>query len=73
MEMKKARSTVGEGRRAKEDAPAIMSKAIEMAKAGNVPMLKLLVDRMLPKQRTIEVELSKLQLGSDSGPAGSSA
>jgi hypothetical protein len=53
----------------KDDGPAIMSKAIEMAKAGNVPMLKLLVDRMLPKQRTIEVELSELQLGSDSADA----
>jgi hypothetical protein len=36
-----------------------------MAKAGDGPMLKFLLDRILPKERSINVELPKLFVASD--------
>jgi hypothetical protein len=35
----------------------LVRKAVELAKAGDVPMLKFLLDRILPKERTVQVEL----------------
>jgi hypothetical protein len=43
----------------------LVRKAIELAKAGNVPMLKFLLDRILPKQRRIELELPEVNFASD--------
>jgi hypothetical protein len=42
-----------------------MRKAIDVAKAGNVPMLKFLLDRSLPKQRRIELELPEVTVAVD--------
>ena len=43
----------------------LLRKAIEMAKAGDGPMLKFLLDRILPKERSIQVELPKMLQGCD--------
>jgi hypothetical protein len=39
----------------KEAEEQLLRKAIEMAKAGDGPMLKFLLDRILPKERCIEL------------------
>jgi hypothetical protein len=44
----------------------LVRKAIELAKAGNVPMLKFLLDRILPKERLVRVALPGL-IGSPDG------
>ena len=49
----------------KEAEEKLLRKAIEMAEAGDVPMLKFLLDRILPKERSIHVELPKLFVASD--------
>jgi hypothetical protein len=43
----------------------LVRKAIELAKAGDVPMLKFLLDRILPKERSIRVDLPSLDRSSD--------
>jgi hypothetical protein len=35
----------------------LVRRAVELAKAGDVPMLKFLLDRILPKERSVHVEL----------------
>ena len=35
----------------------LVRKAVELAKAGDVPMLNFLLDRILPKERSVHVEL----------------
>jgi hypothetical protein len=47
------------------EEPELVRKAIELAKAGDVPMLKFLLDRSLPKQRRIELELPEVKFASD--------
>jgi hypothetical protein len=49
----------------KEAEEKLLRKAIEIAEAGDVPMLKFLLDRILPKERSIHVELPKLFDASD--------
>jgi hypothetical protein len=49
----------------KEAEEDLLRKAIEMAKAGDGPMLKFLLDRILPKERSVQIELPKLLLASD--------
>ena len=44
----------------------ILRKAIEMAKGGNVAMMKFLLDRILPKERPIQLELPHLGYAHDS-------
>jgi len=44
----------------------ILRKAIEMAMGGNVPMMKFLLDRILPKERPIQLELPDLDYADDS-------
>src|SRR5712691_10620033 len=44
----------------------ILRKAIEMALGGNVPMMKFLLDRILPKERPIQLELPGLDYAHDS-------
>src|SRR5256714_14266143 len=43
----------------------LVRKAIELAKAGDVPMLKFLLDRILPKDRLVRVDLSPMKHGSN--------
>ena len=42
-----------------------MRKAIELAKAGDVQMLKFLLDRILPKERSVRVDLPPMDRASD--------
>src|SRR5262245_21764449 len=37
----------------------LLRKAIELAKAGDVPLLKFLLDRLLPKERLIKIDLPR--------------
>jgi hypothetical protein len=43
----------------------LVRKAIEMAKAGDGPMLKFLLDRILPKERSVRVDLPPMDQASD--------
>jgi hypothetical protein len=43
----------------------LVRKAIELAKAGDVQMLKFLLDRILPKDRSVRVELPQMERADD--------
>jgi hypothetical protein len=43
----------------------LMRKAIELAKAGDTQMLKFLLDRVLPKERSVRVDLPVMDRSSD--------
>ena len=43
----------------------LVRTAIEVAKAGDVPMLKFLLDRILPKERSVRVDLPPIDHASD--------
>ena len=42
-----------------------MRKAVELAKAGDVVMLKFLVGRILPRERLIKLDLPRMELADD--------
>jgi hypothetical protein len=44
----------------------LLRKAIEMAMGGNVAMMKFLLDRILPKERPIQLDLPHLDYAHDS-------
>jgi hypothetical protein len=52
-----------------EDAAEIMRIAIGLAKAGDSQILKLFVERLLPKQRAIELNLPELKRAADCADA----
>jgi hypothetical protein len=43
----------------------LVRKGIELPKAGNVPMLKLFLGPMLPRERPIRIDLPKMQFADD--------
>jgi len=43
----------------------LVRKAIELAKAGDVQMLKFLLDRILPKERPVHVDLPVMDRADD--------
>jgi len=43
----------------------LVRKAVELAKAGNVPMLKFLLGRILPRERTIKFHLPQMDFADD--------
>jgi hypothetical protein len=43
----------------------LVRKAIELAKAGDTQMLKFLLDRLLPKERSVRVDLPVIDHASD--------
>jgi hypothetical protein len=47
-----------------EEVP-LQRKAIELAKAGDVQMLKFLLDRILPKERSVHVDLPTMERADD--------
>jgi hypothetical protein len=49
----------------RDEEAELVRKAIKLAKAGNVPMLKFLLDRILPKQRPLELELPEMNFAAD--------
>jgi hypothetical protein len=49
----------------KREETDLVRKAIELAKAGDVPMLKFLLDRVLPKERPIQLDFPVLEQTAD--------
>jgi hypothetical protein len=47
------------------EQPELLRLAIEIAKRGNVPMLKFLLARWLPRERTIQIDLPRIVSSSD--------
>jgi hypothetical protein len=43
----------------------LVRKAIELAKAGDVQMLKFLLDRLLPKERLIKIDIPRLDFSDE--------
>src|SRR5262245_9043136 len=43
----------------------LVRKAIELAKAGDVQMLKFLLDRILPKERSVHLDLPAMERSDD--------
>ena len=43
----------------------LLGKAFKLAEAGNVPMLKSLLARLLPRDRLIEIDLPRLESADD--------
>ena len=48
-----------------EEKEELVRKAIELAKAGDVQMLKFLLSRILPRERTIRIDLPRLEFADD--------
>ena len=53
----KNRSTVVAAALLEGEQEALIRKAVELAKAGDVPMLKFLLGRLLPRERTVKLDL----------------
>jgi hypothetical protein len=49
----------------KDEEKELLRKGIELAKAGNVPMLKFFLERILPKERSVCVDLPPIDSASD--------
>jgi hypothetical protein len=47
------------------EAQPLVRKAVEIALAGNVPMLRFLLDRLLPRDRLIKLDLPRLEFADD--------
>jgi hypothetical protein len=55
------------------EAEALVRKGVELAKAGDVVMLKFFLDRMLPRERLIKLDLPHMDTADDwSRPSGTS-
>jgi hypothetical protein len=61
----KNRATVVAEALLKGEEVALVRKAIELAKAGDSQMLKFLLDRVLPKERSVRVDLPVMDRSSD--------
>jgi|SRR5208337_3116377 len=61
----KNRTTIVAEALLKGEEVALVRKAIELAKAGDGPMLKFLLDRILPKERSVRVELPPMERADD--------
>jgi hypothetical protein len=49
----------------KGEEAELVRKAIELAKAGNVPMLTFLLGRLLPKERSVRIDLPPMHRADD--------
>ena len=49
----------------KDEEVELVRKAIELAKAGDGPMLKFLLERILPKERSVRLDLRAVDCSSD--------
>lgn len=49
----------------KDEEVELVRKAIELAKAGDGPMLKFLLERILPKERSVRLDLPAVDCSSD--------
>lgn len=61
---KNRRSAVSAALLAGEEAD-LLRKAIELAKSGDIQMLKFLLNRILPRDRAVKVELPKMEYADD--------
>ena len=61
----KNRTTVVAEALLRDEKHALLRKAFELAKAGDVQMLKFLLDRILPKERSVRVDLPPMDRASD--------
>jgi hypothetical protein len=61
----KNRATVVAEALLKGEEVELVRKAIELAKAGDSQMLKFLLDRVLPKERSVRVDLPVMDRSSD--------
>jgi hypothetical protein len=61
----KNRSTIFARAALESEADALLRKAVELAKGGDVPMLKFLLGRMLPRERLINVNLPQMEFVDD--------
>jgi hypothetical protein len=50
----------------KDEKEALFRKAIELAKGGDQQMLKFFLDRLLPRDRYVEIELPEMDMPEDS-------
>ena len=51
------------------EAEELVRKAVEVAKAGDVPMLKFLLGRILPRERLIKLDLPGMEFADDAAEA----
>src|SRR5262249_2514726 len=61
----KNRTTLVAAALLKGEEVELVRKAIELAKAGDTQMLKFLLDRLLPKERTVRVDLPAMDHSCD--------
>ena len=61
----KNRTTIVAEALLKGEEVELVQKAIELAKAGDTQMLKFLLDRILPKERSVRVDLPEMDCSSD--------
>jgi hypothetical protein len=47
------------------DKGELLSKALQLAKAGDVSMLKFFLSRMLPRERSITIDLPRMEFADD--------
>src|SRR5450759_3966439 len=48
-----------------DEEAELVRKGIELAKAGDVQMLKFLLDRLLPKERLIKIDIPQLDFADE--------
>jgi len=61
----KNRTTLVAAALLESEAEELVRKAVELAKAGDVVMLKFLVGRILPRERLIKLDLPRMELADD--------
>jgi hypothetical protein len=61
----KNRTTVVAAALLDSEAEMLVRKAVELAKASDVPMLKFLLGRILPRERPIELDLPPMNFADD--------
>ena len=61
----KNRATVVVSALLNSEAEQLVRKAVELALAGNVVMLKFLLSRMLPRERLIKLDLPHMEFADD--------
>jgi len=47
------------------DKEELVRKGLELAKAGDVPMLKFFLSRIVPRERTIRIDLPQMEFADD--------
>ena len=61
----KNRATIVTAALVEGDAQELVGKAVELAKAGNVVMLKFLLGRLPPRERLIKLDLPRMEFADD--------